>query len=216
MDEQINGEDKHLVMIFTPYILEKKEEDSMTSVPRWVYRVRNFLACPPLIFAFINHSYEIEADGIIWTLGPSIVLMGIALRIWAQQHLHYRLTVHKQLTTTGPYEFVRNPLYFGNTIMCVGATIASELLWLIPITIFWCIGTYTIVIGYEEEHLLEKYGDAYRRYLLEVPRWFPKALHFKNTGLINKYFRQSIVAEMHCSLLLLPYILKEIIDKLIN
>ena len=106
------------------------------SVPRWVYRVRNFFAGAPLFFAFISHAYEIEADGIIWPLGVGIVLVGIALRIWAQQHLRYRLKVHKQLTTTGPYEFVRNPLYIGNAIMCVGATIASELLWMIPITIY--------------------------------------------------------------------------------
>ncbi len=95
------------------------------SVPRLVYRVRNFIACTPLIFAFISHSYEIEADGVIWTLGVGIVSVGIALRILAQQHLRYRLKVHKQLTTTGPYEFVRNPLHIGNIIMCVGATIAS-------------------------------------------------------------------------------------------
>jgi hypothetical protein len=33
MDEQINGEDKHLVLILTSYILEKKEEDSRCQYP---------------------------------------------------------------------------------------------------------------------------------------------------------------------------------------
>jgi protein-S-isoprenylcysteine O-methyltransferase Ste14 len=182
------------------------------SVPHWVYRVRNFSACTPLIFAFISHSYEIEADGIIWTLGTGIVLVGIALRIWAQQHLHYRLTVHKQLTTTGPYGFVRNPLYIGNIIMYVGATTASKLLWMIPIAIFWCIGTYSIVIRYEEEHLLEKYGDAYHKYLLGVPRWLPKRSSLKDMGLINKYLYQTALVELPGVFILLPYIIKEIID----
>jgi protein-S-isoprenylcysteine O-methyltransferase Ste14 len=182
------------------------------SVPRWVYRFRNFFACAPLIFAFISHAYEIEADGIIWPLGLGIVLVGIVFRIWAQQHLHHRLKGHKQLTTTGPYGFVRNPLYIGNIIMCVGATITSELLWIIPITIFCCIGTYSIVIRYEEEHLLEKYGDAYRKYLLEVPRWFPKRSSLKNMGLINEYLYQTILVELPGVFILLPYIIKEILD----
>jgi len=182
------------------------------ALPHWVYRFRNFLACPPLFFAFFSHFYEIEADGVIWTLGVSIVLVGIALRIWAQQHLRYRLKGHKQLTTTGPYEFVRNPLYIGNSIMCVGATIASELLWMIPITIVWCIGAYSIVIRYEEEHLLEKYGDAYRKYLMRGPRWFPEWPGLKNTGLINEYLYQTVLVELPGLFILLPYIIKEVIE----
>ena len=183
------------------------------SVPYWVYRIRNFLACPPLIFAFVCHVYEIEADKIIWPLGVSLVLLGVALRIWAQQHIHHRLIGHKQLTTTGPYEFVRNPLYIGNIILCVGVIIASELLWLIPVTIFWCLGAYSIVIRYEEEHLLEKYGDAYRRYLLEVPRWFPKisSLRNRNMGLLNQYLYRTFLVELSSLFLLSPYIVKEIL-----
>jgi protein-S-isoprenylcysteine O-methyltransferase Ste14 len=166
----------------------------------------------PLVFAFFSHTGELENDGIIWILGTGIVFVGIALRIWAQQHLHYRLEIHKQLTTTGPYGFVRNPLYIGSIIMCVSATITSELLWLIPITIFWCIGTYSIVIRYEEEHLLDKYGDAYRKYLLQVPRWFPKNLSLKKMGLINKYLYQTGLVELPGVFILLPYIIKEIIN----
>jgi protein-S-isoprenylcysteine O-methyltransferase Ste14 len=179
-------------------------------VPRWVYRFRTYLACPPLLFALFWHSYEIESD-FIWPLGIGIFLAGLFLRIWAQQHLKHRLRVHKQLTTTGPYKFIRNPLYFGNIMICVSATIVSELLWLIPVTLFWCIVTYSIVIRYEEARQLNKYGDAYRRYLSEVPRWIPKRIRFSNVGMINEYFFQAILVELPCLLILLPYIVKEII-----
>ncbi len=180
--------------------------------PHWVYRFRNLLACPPLFFLFLIHFYEIEDEEIIWPLGTCIVFIGIALRIWALQHLHYRLNRHKQLTTTGPYQFVRNPLYIGSMMMCVGATVASELLWFIPITIFWCIGTYSLVIHFEERHLLEKYGDAYRRYLLEVPRWLPKISSFKNTGLINGYLSKAFIVEFPGIFILLPCLFKEILN----
>ncbi len=185
------------------------------SVPYWVFRIRNFLACPPLIFALVSQLYEIEAEEIIWPLGVSIVILGVGLRIWAQQHVHHRLIGHKQLTTTGPYGFVRNPLYVGNIILCIGAVVTSELLWLVPITIFWCLGVYSIVIRYEEEHLLKKYGDAYRRYLSEVPRWFPKILSVRNRnlGLVNQYLYRTILVELSSLLLLLPFIVKEVLRR---
>ena len=183
------------------------------SVARWVYRFRNYLASLPLIFALAFNQYEIEAGGLIWPLAIVTVLTGIALRIWGQQHLHYRVGMHKQFTSTGPYRFVRNPLYIGNIIMCMGATIASELLWLVPITIIWCFGVYSIVIHYEEGHLLEKYRDGYRRYLLKVPRWLPKGLSFRNLDLINENFNRVALIEFSGILILLPYIIKEILNR---
>jgi protein-S-isoprenylcysteine O-methyltransferase Ste14 len=182
-------------------------------LPRWIYRLRTYLACPPLIFALVWTKYEIEADAFIWPIGIGIFLVGVALRIWAQQHLHHRLRVHKQLTATGPYKFIRNPLYFGNIMICVSATIVSGVLWLIPVTLFWCIGTYSLVIRYEEARLLNKYGDPYRRYLLEVPRWFPKMARSRNWELINEHLYQAVLVELPCLLIILPFIAKEILNK---
>lgn len=73
--------------------------------------------------------------------------------------------------------------------------------------------TYSIVIRYEEARLLNKYGDAYRRYLLEVPRWFPQMARLKSLELINKYLYQTVLVELPCMLILLPYVIKEIVDK---
>jgi hypothetical protein len=71
---------------------------------------------------------------------------------------------------------------------------------------------YSLVVRYEEAYLSDRYGQSYRSYMLKVPRWFPLNLRLKNIGLINRYFRVSIVAEAHCLLMLLPYVFKEIIS----
>jgi len=178
-------------------------------VPKCVYRFRGYLITPPIIFAIFCFGYETESE-FIWPLGVSLFIFGVALRIWAQQHLHYRLKVHKRLTVTGPYSFIRNPVYIGNTLICLSATVISELLWLVPITFFYCLVIYSLVVRYEESHLLDKYGESYRKYMKEVPRWLPKVICLKNLGLINEYFQQSIVSEIQCVFLLLPYFLKEL------
>jgi protein-S-isoprenylcysteine O-methyltransferase Ste14 len=182
------------------------------SVLKWVYPYRNYLVSPALIFTMICFRWE-EEGWFVWSLGISLLLFGIFLRIWAQQHLHYRLKVHKTLTITGPYSFVRNPMYLGNILICLGTTVISELLWFVPITFLYCLGIYSLVVRYEEAHLLEKYGESYCKYKAEIPRWLPKVPRFKPIVLINEYFYQSIVIESASLLLLLPYILKEIIEK---
>ena len=186
------------------------------SIPEIAFHLRGVLIAPLFIFAILCFSYETENDWPIWSAGVLIFLLGFLLRIWAQQHLHYRLMVRKHLTTTGPYCFVRNPIYLGNILLCLGCVVVSELVWLVPIAFFYCFGIYSLVVRYEEGHLSEKYGEPYRQFILEVPRWFPRTIRFKNLGLTNKYFRASVISEIQCLFLLLPFILKEVISSFIE
>jgi len=185
------------------------------SITRVAYRFRGVLAIPPFLFALFCRSYETEIDTLTWPLGISVFLLGLFLRIWAQQHLHYRLKVKKYVTVTGPYSLMRNPIYVGNLLICLGLVIGSELLWFAPIAFFYCFGIYSLVVRYEEGHLLEKYGEDYRKYLFEVPRWWPQTLRFENLGIKNEYFRAAIIAEIHCVLALLPYLVKEILSDIV-
>lgn len=181
------------------------------SVPRWVYHLRGVLAAPPLIVAAVWVRFEVEQDLLIWPLGMCIFLLGLALRIWAQQHVHYRLKIRRQLCTSGPYQFVRNPLYIANTLICMGLTVISELLWLVPVTLLWCATVYSFVVRNEESRLSERYGEPYRIYMSRVPRWFPRALHLRNLKLVNEHLSASVLAEIHCLLALAPYIFKEVV-----
>jgi len=178
---------------------------------KWIYYLRNVGAALPLLFALIFDYYESESEYLVWGVGPTIFLIGVAIRIWAQQHLHYRMGIHKQLTTTGPYRLVRNPLYIANTLAYVGVTFCPELLWLAPLTLMWGIGVYSLVIRYEEEHLLNKYGDSYQRYLEEVPRWIPKRIGLRHLGLVNGYLGRTVSVEFACLFGLLPYVVKEML-----
>jgi protein-S-isoprenylcysteine O-methyltransferase Ste14 len=178
-------------------------------VPHWIYRFRGKLASLPLIFALLSCRWETEADAFIWIFGTAFFLVGLFLRIWAQQHLHYRLKAPMQLTVTGPYALVRNPIYMGNTLICVAATLMSELVWLIPFTLLWCVLLYSLVVRYEEQHLLGQYGESYRKYILEIPRWFPR-FSFAHFELINEHLRASIISEIGSTLIPLFFVFKEL------
>jgi protein-S-isoprenylcysteine O-methyltransferase Ste14 len=179
---------------------------------RWIYHPRNFWAAFPLLFALISNYDEVEIDYITWGLGLPIFFIGLAIRIWAQQHLRYRMGIHKVFTTTGPYSLVRNPMYLGNTLTYVGATICSELLWFAPITFVWAIFFYGFVIRHEENELLKKYGSPYRTYLTQVSRWVPRVRGFSGLTLVNEYLGRAVWAELPCLLILLPYLVKEFLD----
>jgi Phospholipid methyltransferase len=128
-------------------------------------------------------------------------------------HLHYRLSVRKTLTTTGPYTYIRNPIYVGNTIMLLGLTVLSELLWFFPVMFLWCMVVYTFVVRREEAHLAGKYGQPYAEFLKSIPRWIPRARSTRKRGGIwpqgKSFFWPSVAVELHCLLWLVPLAGKE-------
>lgn len=185
------------------------------SVPQQLYRFRGSLFIPPLVFSLLWFRGETERPLLIWPLGLGLLLIGVALRIWAQEHLHHRLKMPMHLTTTGPYQLVRNPLYIGNTLIYLSATVLSELLWLVPVILLWCGVVYARVVREEEAALLSRYGTRYADYHSQVPRWLPRARCLNRFEFTNATLWPAMVSEVHCLLIALPFLLKETVSYLI-
>lgn len=182
----------------------------MKSLQNFAYRYRGVAMAPLFVVLATVFVGETERDAWIWPIGLVVFFLGISIRVWAQTHLHYRLQVRKTLTTTGPYVFVRNPIYIANTIMLFGLTVLSELLWSLPVMLVWCAIVYSLVVRREERHLSEKYGQPYVAFMDCVPRWIPRrSLRSGQRGLVRQFLWASVLAEAHCLLLLLPFIGKE-------
>ena len=173
------------------------------------YRYRGVAMAPIYLMLVTVFTGETERDAWIWPIGLTVFFLGVLIRVWAQTHLHYRLAVRKVLTTTGPYLFIRNPIYVANTLMLLGVTILSELLWLLPVMFLWCAFVYSLVVRREERHLTEKYGEPYIAFMKDVPRWIPRRASRRECGFAWQFLRKSLFAEAHCLLLLLPLIGKE-------
>ena len=181
-------------------------------IPKLIYKLRGWLMVPFVAFLLVCRLWEVEEDGVSFGLGGGLLVLGFLLRVWAQTHLHYRLHVKKTLTQTGPYAFVRNPIYLGNTIILVSLCFLSELYWFVPIMLAWCVLVYHLTIRYEEAHLQEKYGAPYREYMTRIPRWLPrpKALLGVGTQRGTLLF-SSLIVECPLILLALPFICKELL-----
>lgn len=102
-------------------------------------------------------------------LGITVCFLGASLRVWASGYLHK----DRQLTVSGPYAWVRNPLYLGTYLMGIGA-LASTQAWiaLAGLTLVFA-GVYHFIILQEEQKLQKLFGPSYELYCRSVPRFFP-------------------------------------------
>jgi protein-S-isoprenylcysteine O-methyltransferase Ste14 len=102
--------------------------------------------------------------------GVAVAILGLLLRGYAAGHLRK----HKQLATSGPYAFTRNPLYLGSMLLAAGFCIASHswistLLLVAYLSIF-----YPAVIRREQDELKLLYGTAFTEYAAQVPAFWPR------------------------------------------
>jgi protein-S-isoprenylcysteine O-methyltransferase Ste14 len=115
-------------------------------------------------------------------LGLPVSVLGLALRAWAAGHLEK----NRSLAESGPYAYVRNPLYIGTLAVAAGFVIASRRweLGVLFAAVFLLI--YLPVVELEEQHLRSLFPE-YVDYAKRVPRMWPRL-----TGTYSKPFRLAI------------------------
>ncbi len=81
----------------------------------------------------------------------------------------------KELVTTGPYRYVRNPIYVGAASIILGYFLWFGYWALLTYPALAFIGAHLFVVWYEEPTLKRQFGASYENYLQSVPRWIPKS-----------------------------------------
>ena len=103
--------------------------------------------------------------------GIVLLIAGEAIRFWA---LGFMEKKGKKLAMSGPYAFVRNPLYVGNFFLGLGVAV---IVWNWIIGIVFLAGFFGIYAGTirgEEKHLREMFGKTYEDYCKSVPPFLPR------------------------------------------
>ena len=131
-----------------------------------------------------------------------MVLAGQLWRCWAAGTIMlYRGENVKaeNLTTTGPYSLMRNPLYFGNFLIGLGWGIIAGLHAVIIFAVSFYVLYNLAIIPHEEKFLRSKFGLEYEYYCGRVKRFFPVKLNFDDLRGVGKKFDAKILvkSEIH-------------------
>jgi protein-S-isoprenylcysteine O-methyltransferase Ste14 len=125
------------------------------------------------IFVIDNHPRDVLSwsDPLV-VLSELLIFAGLALRSWAAGTLRKR----RELATSGPYAWIRNPLYAGSLMMMVGfCTLVKDpqSIWIVIGPVAWL---YWHAVRSEERHLARLFPDAWPAYAAAVPRFIPRRL----------------------------------------
>ena len=134
--------------------------------------------------------YVLKPNWLVWAslsfpfwlrwMGVGVALAGFALLQWAQITLGRswsdtpRMMKGQALITSGPYQFIRHPIYTA-FILILGSTFFISANWLIGLT--WAGMTVLDIasrIGFEESLMVEYFGDQYREYMKKTGRLLPR------------------------------------------
>lgn len=142
--------------------------DWITRWQRIARRIRVPLGFATAILYLIEAGRRAPVPGAVaWSL--VLVLPGLWLRAYASGYVNK----NQELTTTGPYAYVRNPLYLGSILIAAGFAVAL-MSWPVALALaVMFIAIYVPVIASEERFLRATFAE-FAGYCRRVPRLIPR------------------------------------------
>lgn len=152
--------------------------------------IRNFFfknrSYTPVPLALLIIYFSIPTLPYFW-YGLVCLAIGELIRFWAVSYaggVTRTTTVGASaLCSSGPFAYVRNPLYIGNLFLFSGVVFVAGApnIW-VMLAVVWIffITQYTLIISLEEETLVGLFGDDYNTYRKNVPRLIPRLSPWKN------------------------------------
>lgn len=106
-------------------------------------------------------------------LGVPVSMVGGMLVTWGIYTLGLSNTygIRNGFVSKGPYQFTRNPQYFGDIILFTGISLVVNSLY-VAIPLLLLAITFFITPLAEESWLYEQYGDEYNKYKNNTSRFF--------------------------------------------
>lgn len=110
--------------------------------------------------------------------GAIVLAVGVAICLWARATLGLMWSAvpevrdSHELRTSGPYAWVRHPIYTGLLAMMIGTMLLAGggvFLVVVPVTLV----VFELKLRVEERLMVETFPDAYPRYRARVPQLVP-------------------------------------------
>ena len=165
----------------------------MIAIGNFLFRFRNQLFPAIIVVLFLlMPPPALVLDNPLLTLGKDavailVILAGLALRAtvvgykYIQRGGLKKKVYAKDLVTEGMFGVCRNPLYVGNMLLYTGIFLlhGNPLLIVAGVSLFAFM--YQCIVYAEEAFLLRTFGEAYRAYCRDVPRWMLRLSNFSQS-----------------------------------
>ncbi|RYZ49155.1 MAG: isoprenylcysteine carboxylmethyltransferase family protein [Proteobacteria bacterium] len=153
-------------------------EKSLTvKTGEWFFKARDYTPIPLILLLLVF----CKATALTATLGLILIAFGELFRIYSVAFIGTvsRTRSHstgQKLITSGPFAYVRNPLYVGNFGITAGIALLGANVWIFVATVVLFCVQYYFIVRFEEDLLLERFGEEYAEFLRTTPRWIPAKL----------------------------------------
>lgn len=155
-------------------VLQSEPQPAATARDTWSRVARRIRVPLGFVFAAV---YILLARPTMTSIiaGALVLAPGLILRGLASGHVQK----DKELTTSGPYAYTRNPLYLGSLLLAAGFAIAARSWWILAIMLLMFAAIYVPVIAGEERYLGRAFPD-YEDYARHVPRMLPRMTPYRS------------------------------------
>ncbi|MGH7863126.1 MAG: methyltransferase family protein [Candidatus Dormibacteraceae bacterium] len=129
-----------------------------------------------LVRVFRGGSLDVH-NLVLGAIGAVVFATGLALAIWARVHLGHNWgmpmtqRIEPDLVTSGPYRFVRNPIYTGLLLGTLGTALVTNLTGLIVVALL--AGCFYWSAATEERNLVQAFPDCYPAYRARTKMFVP-------------------------------------------
>jgi protein-S-isoprenylcysteine O-methyltransferase Ste14 len=115
----------------------------------------------------VNHALLHSSTALQW-VGVGLCLAGFGFAVWARVHIGRNwgmpmsLREGHELVTSGPYAYVRHPIYSGLMLALIGSALTMGLLLLLILPLYFAYFIFSA--RSEERTMLAQFPDAYPAY----------------------------------------------------
>jgi protein-S-isoprenylcysteine O-methyltransferase Ste14 len=133
------------------------------------FRSSGLLAIIAIALLRVLRADTLAVDSLVLqVIGVILFAAGLGLAMWARIYLgrNWGMPMTKkdepELVTSGPYRFVRHPIYSGILLALLGTALATNLYWLIAVPVLGAYFVYSASV--EERMLTTSFPDSYPSY----------------------------------------------------
>jgi protein-S-isoprenylcysteine O-methyltransferase Ste14 len=128
----------------------------------------SFLVVGFLLLHVFKVSGAVVHNPVVQVIGTVLFLAGLGLAVWARLYLGRNWGMpmtqraEPELVTSGPYTYVRHPIYSGILLAMIGTGLATNLVWLIAAAAIAIYFLYSATV--EERNLAATFPTSYPGY----------------------------------------------------